>query len=78
MRVAPMSEYTAEVSTAISASVKQVWAALIDPKAIKKYFMGATVNTDWKVGSPITLSGEWKGKPFQERARSLFANRTSK
>ena len=66
-----MSEYTAEVSTTVSASKKQVWAALIDPKAIEKYFMGATVKTDWKVGSPITWSGGWKGKPFQDKGEIL-------
>ena len=66
-----MSEYTAEVSTTIAATTKQVWAALIDPNAIEKYFMGATVKTDWKVGSSITWSGEWKGKPFQDKGKIL-------
>ena len=35
-----MSEYAAKVSTVIDADLDAVWAALTDPEAIKKYFMG--------------------------------------
>ncbi len=66
-----MIEITAEASTTIDASTEKVWAALTDPKAIEKYFMGAKAKSDWTVGSPITWSGEWKGKPFQDKGEIL-------
>ena len=66
-----MSEYAAKVSTVIDGDLDAVWQALTDPEAIKKYFMGATVATDWKEGSAITWSGDWKGKPFQDKGEIL-------
>ena len=29
--------------------------------------MGTTVKTDWKVGSPITYEGEYKGKSYKDK-----------
>ena len=66
-----MSEFAAKVSTRIASDRDAVWDALTNPEAIKKYFMGATVATDWKRGSPITWSGDWKGKPFQDKGEIL-------
>ena len=66
-----MTESTAKVSIVIDASLQKVWDALLDPVAIKKYFMDTTVKTDWKVGSPITWSGEWKGKPYEDKGEIL-------
>ncbi len=51
----------------IHASAPRVWDALINPKLIKKYLMGADVHTDWKVGSPLVYTGEYQGKPFEEK-----------
>jgi uncharacterized protein YndB with AHSA1/START domain len=56
---------TAEID--IAAPVSAVWNALTDPECIKQYFMGATVETDWQPGSPITWSGEYNGKPFADK-----------
>jgi uncharacterized protein YndB with AHSA1/START domain len=64
-----VSEYAAEVTTLIDGGVDAVWDALTDPEAIKKYFMGATVATDWKVGSPITWSGDLEGKALPRQGR---------
>ena len=66
-----MSEPTVTVSISIHAPAKEVWEALTDPDDIKKYFMGATVKTDWQVGSPITWSGDWKGKAYQDKGEIL-------
>ena len=33
--------------------------------------MGATVKTDWQVGHPITFSGTWKDKPFEDKGEIL-------
>jgi uncharacterized protein YndB with AHSA1/START domain len=64
-------EPTAHVQVDVDAPVDEVWNALVDPASIKQYFMGTTVHTNWKVGSPITWSGEWNGKPFEDRGEIL-------
>ena len=33
--------------------------------------MGATVKTDWEVGHPITFSGKWKDKSFEDKGEIL-------
>ena len=66
-----MSESAAEVSVAIRAPEKKVWAALTDPDLIRQYFMGSNVSTDWKVGSPITFRGEYNGKTYEDKGKIL-------
>lgn len=62
-----MTEHTAKTQITIHASAKKVWEALTTPALIKKYMMGADVRTDWKVGSPLVYSGEYEGKPYEEK-----------
>src|SRR6185312_4639191 len=66
-----------DVSIDIEAPPSEVWAALTMPDLVKRYMMGATLKTDWKVGHPITWSGEWKGKPYEDKGeiRSIDAER---
>jgi uncharacterized protein YndB with AHSA1/START domain len=64
---------TAEIDIAGPAS--SVWQALTDPERIKQYFMGATVETDWQPGSPITWSGEYNGKPYQDKGTIIEVQR---
>ncbi len=52
----------AKATTTINAPASKVWDALTKPDQIKQYLFGTQVTTDWKVGSPITYKGEWKGK----------------
>jgi uncharacterized protein YndB with AHSA1/START domain len=61
----------AKASVTINAPRADVWKALVNPSAIKQYMFGADVRTDWKEGSPITWSGEWKGKRFQDKGKVL-------
>lgn len=56
-----------DVSIDIDAPPSKVWAALTMPDLIKRYMMGATVETDWQVGHPITWSGEWQGKSYVDK-----------
>lgn len=58
---------TAEID--IAAPPVEVWKALIDPDCIKAYFMGATVETDWQAGSTITWSGEYNGRPYEDKGK---------
>jgi uncharacterized protein YndB with AHSA1/START domain len=66
-----MTEATARATIVVDAPPKAVWKALTDPDLIRQYFMGATVDTDWKEGSPITFRGEWQGKPFEDKGEIL-------
>ncbi len=66
-----MADHIAHAETEISASPKQVWAALTDPEAISAFMFGSQVETDWQVGSPITWSGEYEGKPYQDKGEIL-------
>lgn len=58
---------TAKTQMTIHASPAKVWDALTKPELVKKYMMGADVKSDWKVGSPLTYSGVYKDKPFEEK-----------
>ena len=60
-----------EVSTPINASKSVVWKALTDPEQIKKYLFGTETISDWKIGSPITFSGVWEGKPYIDKGTIL-------
>ena len=66
-----MTVATAQVSVVVDASGRQVWDALTNPDLIREYFFGTSVTTDWKVGSPITFAGEWKGRPYADKGGIL-------
>jgi len=58
---------TGKAGIRINAPVEKVWEALIRPELIKKYFFGTNTSTDWQPGSPITFSGEWQGKKYEDK-----------
>jgi uncharacterized protein YndB with AHSA1/START domain len=62
---------TAQVSKDISASPAEVWKALTTPKTLKQFFFGADVKSSWKTGDPITMSGAFKGKSYQDKGEIL-------
>jgi uncharacterized protein YndB with AHSA1/START domain len=66
-----MSEITASASVVVDRPRQQVWKALTEPDLVSQYFMGATVKTDWQVGHPITFSGTWKDKPFEDKGEII-------
>ena len=66
-----MNEITAESAVDINAPRSEVWRSLTDPEKIKEYYLGATVETDWQVGSPITFKGEWDGKSYEDKGEIL-------
>jgi uncharacterized protein YndB with AHSA1/START domain len=57
----------AKTSITISAPRTDVWNALVNPKAIKKYMFGTSVVSDWKEGGPIVWKGEWQGKSYEDK-----------
>jgi uncharacterized protein YndB with AHSA1/START domain len=58
-------------SVTIEAPTAAVWEALTDPGLVKEYMHGTELSTDWQVGNPITWSGEWKGRPYEEKGTVL-------
>ncbi len=59
----------ATATTTVNATKDRVWSALTDPDEVKEWFFGTHQKTDWAPGSPITWSGEWEGKGYEDRAR---------
>jgi uncharacterized protein YndB with AHSA1/START domain len=57
----------ATVSISIAAPNNKVWDALVNPEAIRQYFFGTTVVSDWHLGSPIVWKGDWQGKPYEDK-----------
>ena len=41
--------------TFIRTTPDRLWSALTEPEFVKQYWFGATIETDWKVGSPWKL-----------------------
>jgi uncharacterized protein YndB with AHSA1/START domain len=68
-----MTEHVATASTTVEADPDRVWQALTDPRLVAEYMMGSEVASDWQPGSPITWSGEWEGRPYQDRGEVLRA-----
>ena len=64
-------DYTATSATTVNATPDRVWEVITDPAAVKEFMFGATLDTDWKVGSPIRWNGEWEGKPYQDKGTIL-------
>jgi len=60
-----------EVSTKINAPAFKVWDALTNPEQVSKYFFGTKLESSLVVGEPITFSGEWNGKAYQDKGTIL-------
>jgi len=63
------SQTTAQVHQLIGASAPAIWTALTTPAALKQFFFDADVVSDWKVGSPIRIQGEFEGRTYEDKGR---------
>jgi uncharacterized protein YndB with AHSA1/START domain len=63
--------YSSKINIHINAPSYKVWDALTKAEIIKQYFFGTNTNTDWKPGSPVTFSGEYEGKTYQDKGTVL-------
>ena len=61
-----METLTLKTTITFKAPIVKVWHGLTDPTTVKKYFFGTDLKSDWKVGSPITFSGEWEGHKYED------------
>ncbi len=55
----------------LKADIFQVWDALTNPRLTKKYFFNCEVRSDWRVGSPITWTGNYEGKDTKVQGKIL-------
>jgi uncharacterized protein YndB with AHSA1/START domain len=62
-----MEVQASQVRTTVKAAPSAVWKALTTPSTLKQFFFGSDVSTNWRVGSPISFSGNWKGKPYEDK-----------
>ncbi len=53
-----------EVQRTVDAPRSAVWTAMLAPRSA--LFPDAEVRTDWQVGHPIRISGQWDGKAYQD------------
>ena len=72
--------FTATAKITIKAGSARVWDALTNPRVIKQYLFGTEAKSDWKVGSPITYTGVWEGKTYEDKGKivELVPNRLLK
>jgi len=61
-----METLTLKTTITFDEPIAKVWNGLSDPAIVKKYFFGTNLKSDWEVGGPITFSGEWEGKTYQD------------
>lgn len=63
--------FDAIAEVTVDAPRAAVWAALTEPDKVRRYMHDTTLATDWKMGSPISWSGEWKGQAYQDKGTVL-------
>lgn len=61
----------AKASIDINASKEQVWDALVNPEKVSQYMFGSKVKSDFKPNSSISFTGEYNGKPYEEKGTVL-------
>lgn len=59
--------YTAKQSITIAAPRSKVWEAITKPELVKQYFFGTNIESTWKKGAAIRFTGEWEGKPYEDK-----------
>lgn len=65
------TNFKSTYQTVVNAPVEKVWEALTKAEIVKQYFFGSNQVTDWKVGSPITFTGEYEGQSYKDKGTVL-------
>jgi uncharacterized protein YndB with AHSA1/START domain len=58
-------------SIRIRAKPRTVWATLVDPNRIVRWMGGAHVESTWRPGSAIALTGTFHGRSYEDRGTVL-------
>jgi uncharacterized protein YndB with AHSA1/START domain len=58
-------------TVSIGAPVQEVWAAITTPARIKEWFFGVDTRSDWTPGSELVHTGEWQGRPYEDKGTIL-------
>jgi uncharacterized protein YndB with AHSA1/START domain len=66
-----MEKLTVNTQVKFKAPIAKVWQGLTDPAMVKAYFFGTDLKTNWRVGEPITFSGEWDGHKYEDKGTIL-------
>jgi uncharacterized protein YndB with AHSA1/START domain len=70
-----MTGVVATATASIEATPERVWTALTDADEVKAWFFGTDQRSEWTPGSPITWSGEWDGKAYQDKGVVVAVDR---
>jgi uncharacterized protein YndB with AHSA1/START domain len=62
-----LQDFVVNKTTDIAAPVPEVWKFITTPAGMKEYLFGTNAISDWKVGSLIRFTGEWEGKPYEDK-----------
>ena len=56
-------------SIIVNAKPLKVWQALVDPELMSLWMLDSeiTIETDWRVGSPIIIRGDLHNTPFENK-----------
>jgi uncharacterized protein YndB with AHSA1/START domain len=73
-----MSGHTARAQVDVAAPRERVWEVLTEPDEIAKWMAGSRVETTWQVGDPITWSGEYDGRAYQDKGEVLAYDEPSR
>ncbi|WP_425955434.1 SRPBCC family protein [Xylanimonas sp. McL0601] len=65
--------HTASASTFVAEPPERVWAELLHPGA--RWMLGANIETDFQVGSPVTFEGHFFGRQFADHGTVLAFER---
>jgi uncharacterized protein YndB with AHSA1/START domain len=66
-----MADNVSTCSTDIGALPRTVWTVLTSPELLSRVMFGAAVDSDFVTGSPITFTGEWEGRRFEDHGEIL-------
>jgi uncharacterized protein YndB with AHSA1/START domain len=58
-------------TVSIEAPVEEVWVAITTPARIKEWFFGVDTRSDWTPGSELVHTGEWQGRPYEDKGTIL-------
>ncbi|RPD41885.1 SRPBCC family protein [Chitinophaga barathri] len=62
-----LQDFVVNQTIDIAAPVNKVWKFITTPAGMKEYLFGTHAHSDWKVGSLIRFTGEWEGKPYEDK-----------